>query len=212
VTTHERRLACHASQASLAASPVVGTFGTMAAEPAPGSGTDGAGTSTAPAPNDDRAVRRSRASRRVFIVALVAFLAVGALGGYGVRTRSTRSSGGGYDLEVRYASVTRPGLASPWSVEIRRAGGFDGPVRLATTARYFDSFDENGLSPDPTASTTDGERIIWEFEPPPGDMLVVSFDARIEPAVQLSWVTATTSVLDGDTAVASVRYRTVVLP
>jgi len=169
-------------------------------------------TSTIPDTTDEGAVRRSRSRRRVLIVALVAFLAVGAAGGYGVRTRTTRSSGGGYELEVRYATVTRPGLASPWSVEIRHRGGFDGPVRLATTARYFDYFDENGLSPDPASSTADGERVIWEFEPPPGDVLVVSFDARIEPAVQLSWVTATTSVLDGDTAVASVRYRTVVLP
>jgi hypothetical protein len=43
------------------------------------------------------------------------------------------------------------------------AGGFNGPVTIATTGDYFDLFVENGLDPDPEAATTSGDLLIWEF-------------------------------------------------
>jgi len=157
-------------------------------------------------------VRRARTLRRVVVVALFAFLLLAALNVFGVRTSEVTATDGGYELTVRYASVTRPGLASPWSLEIRHEGGFDGPVTVATTASYFELFDENGLDPDPSSAVSDGEHIIWEFEEPPGDVLVVSFDARIEPAAQLTWIHATTSVLEDGAPVVSATYRTFVMP
>ena len=130
-----------------------------------------------------------------------------------MRTREVSVTGGGYELTVRYAAVSRPGLATPLSFEIRRPGGFDGPVRVAVTARYLDLFDENGLSPDPVSATSDGERSIWEFEPPDdSDTLDVAFDVRLEPGVQLIAPRATTAVLDDGAPVASVSYRTWVMP
>jgi len=142
---------------------------------------------------------------------LLTFLALGATNVFGVRTSVASARGGGYRLEVVHAAVTRPGLATPWSVRVTSAGGFDGPITLATTARYFDLFDENGLDPDPAASTSDGDLLIWEFDPPPGDVLEVSFDARLGPAVQVG-KRATTSVLVDDRPVVSVSYRTWVMP
>ena len=156
--------------------------------------------------------RRGRAARRVFLVVLCLFLALGALGFLGVRSRTVKASGGGYELEVVYAQFARPGLAVPWSVTVRRPGGFQGPVTIASTDSYFDLFDENSLDPDPDSSSSDGDRIIWEFAPPEqGDTMTVSLDTRVGPNVQWGG-TGETSVLDGGQPVATVRYRTYVMP
>lgn len=150
-----------------------------------------------------------------FFVAITLFLLFGALGAYGVRHREVSASGGGFELSVRYPTITRGGLASVWSVEVRTADGapLDGPVVLATTADYFDLFDENGLDPDPAAAMSDGENIVWEFEPADGaNAISVGFDARIEPAVQFTTKSATTTLLVDGEPVASVTYRTRVMP
>ncbi len=171
---------------------------------------------TYPPPPDIHAMRRGRLGRRLFTAALVVFLGLGLLGAYGVRTREARATGGGYEVTVTYARVSRPGLATPWSVEIRRPGGFgSGPVRVAVTSSYFDAFDENGLDPDPASSYSDGEWTVWEYgtPPPPGDVMTVSFDARIEPGVQLTTVRGAMAVLDTTGAdVVGVDFRTFVLP
>ena len=170
--------------------------------------------STIPPPREVRSVRRDRLGRRVFVVALVTFLGLGALGFYGVRTREAEATGGGYELTVTYTSVTRPGLATPWSAEIRRPGGFGGEqITLAVSASYFDAFDENGLDPDPAESVNDGERTIWRFDPPPCEVMTVSFDARLQPDIQMSRVKGSAAVLDESGAsVATVDFRTLVLP
>lgn len=54
-------------------------------------------------------------------------------------------------------------------------------MTLATTASYLELFDENGLDPEPASTTADGDRVIWEIDPPDAAVLSVSFDARIEP-------------------------------
>jgi hypothetical protein len=171
--------------------------------------------STAPAPRSQASLVRARRLRWLFAACLTAFLVIGLLGGYGVRHREVTAVGGGYELTVRFATVTRPGLASVWSVEVRRTDGaeLDGPVTIATNAAYFELFDENGLDPDPPSATTDGERLIWEVEPAEGaTSVVLDFDARIEPAVQLTRKKGETSVLVDDEPVVGVTYHTNVLP
>ena len=157
---------------------------------------------------------RARAARRIFAVALAVFLAVGALGFYGVRTRTASATAGGHELSVHYASVSRPGLATPWSFEVRRPGGFPEGLTVAVTSSYFDAFDENGLEPAPLEETSDGERTIWRFAPSAGDTLAVSFDARIEPGVQLARVKGRVEVLSDRSgpAVVTVAFRTFVMP
>lgn len=170
-------------------------------------------TSTDPGQPPLERIRRARLVRRLFFVALCGLLLLGLLDVFGPRTAEVSAQGGPYEITVTYAKVTRPGLASLWSVEIRRQGGFDGPVSLATTSDYLDVFDEHGLGPEPSTSTTDADRTIWEFEPPDdGDTLVVSLDARIEPGVQAKSAEATTSVLEDGQPVVSVDYRTLVTP
>lgn len=166
-----------------------------------------------PPPVDLGRLRRARWGRRSFFTVLCAFLLAGLLGALGVRTTDISTTGAGYELTVHYATITRGGLATPWSVEVRHPGGFPAEtVTLATTAAYFDIFDENGLDPDPAESVSDGERIIWTFAAPAGDTLSVSFDARTEPAVQFERARATTELLEAAVAVAAVAYDTYVLP
>ena len=171
---------------------------------------------TAPEDTDLRLVRRARVGRRVFTLAIVVLLIAALVGLLGVRTTTATAADGGYELELRYAKVARPGLAVPWDLTITKAGGFDQdqPVRVRTKSSYLDIFDENGLDPDPSKVTQDDRYLIWEFDPPPGDTLTVSFDWRIEPGVQLKRAKGETSVLrdDGDQPVATVRYETWVTP
>jgi hypothetical protein len=157
--------------------------------------------------------RHGRRMRRAFTVVLLVFLLLGAINVYGVRTADVTATGDGFELEIHYTKVSRPGLATPWAATVRREGGFEGPVSLATTSSFFDLYDENGLDPDPLEATADADRIIWEFATPPeGDELSVTFDARIEPAAQLTWIDATTELIADDQVVAAVDYRIFVMP
>jgi hypothetical protein len=156
-------------------------------------------------------LQRSRTLRRVSLICIFAFLIAGLAGAFGVRTREVTATGNGYELTVTFATVTRPGLATPWSVDVQRPGGFDGPITIAATSDYLDMFDENGLDPDPSASTADPEFVVWEFDPPMGDTLSVSFDARIEPAQQWGR-SGTVKVLADDAEVVQASFRTWVMP
>lgn len=151
-------------------------------------------------------------ARRIVLALLFAILLAGIAGAFGVRTREATAIANGYELTVTYAAVTRPGLATPWSVDVRRPGGFlEGPITIAASGEYLDMFDENGLDPQPSASTADPEFVVWEFDPPMGDTLSVSFDARLEPAKQWGR-SGTVKVLDGETELVEVSFRTWVMP
>jgi hypothetical protein len=166
---------------------------------------------TAPPETSLSTLRRSRAVRRLLLAGLTAFVLVGATSFLGAHTNVQRGSGGGYEVTLAYPRVSRPGLAIRWILTIRHPGGFDGPVRVGTTSRYFDLFDFNNLDPTPGSATTHGELTVWEFDPPVGETLVVTLDGRIEPAQQ-SGRSAVTSVLNGDVPVVTLSYETRVMP
>jgi hypothetical protein len=155
--------------------------------------------------------RRARALRRLFMTLLFAVLAVGATGGLGVNSRTTTVQGGGYQLTVTYGQITRPGLATPWSLEIRHPGGFDGPITVSTNTKYLDLFDENGFDPQPSKSTATPDMVTWEFDPPDGDTLGVSLDARLEPGAQWGRTGETSVLVDGQPVVTA-KYKTWVMP
>ena len=152
-----------------------------------------------------------RVGRRVVLTVLTLIVLAGAAGLLGVRSRTVSASAHGYDLSVTYATITRSGLSTPWSFSVHRDGGFEGPVTVATTLDYFELFDENGLDPDPSAATIDGDLLVWTFDPPEGETLSVAFDARLGPAVQTG-KHATTVVLESQTPVVEVSYDTRVMP
>lgn len=160
---------------------------------------------------DERAARRARAGRRAFLAAIALLVALGASGLLGVRTAQVSSEAEGYALVVTYASVTRAGLATPWSVEISNPSGLPDSLSIETTSSFLDAFDENGLDPEPVSSSSDGEWLRWTFEPPEGTTFEVSFDARVEPAVQWTRRGTTRLLVDG-VVITEISFTMRVMP
>jgi hypothetical protein len=156
-------------------------------------------------------VRRARNGRRVILTLTCLLVLLGASSMLGVRQATVSAESGGIEMTLTYAAVSRLGVATPWELQISREGGFRGPVTVATTNSYFDIFDQNDLSPQPSSSTTDGDLILWEFDPPEGETLTVSVDARIEPIFR-GGRAADTSVRENGVDVVGVSYETRVMP
>lgn len=149
--------------------------------------------------------------RRGVLTLLLCFVLAGLAGLLGVHTTTSAAQEGGWSVSLRHAGVARAGLDVPWEVTVRHRGGFDGDVVLAVTADYFDIFETQGFDPEPSDETRDGSTRYLTFARPPGDTLVVSFDAYIQPASQVGR-RGVLSVVDGGRRVASVDFRTVLLP
>jgi hypothetical protein len=166
-------------------------------------------------PSEDSGTYRWERVVRYTSMAVILVLVLAGLTGFlGVRTSSATASGNGLSLTVDHASITRPGLATPFSMVIESTDGSPLPPSLTTRvdSAYLAMFDENGLDPDPTASFQSNQWTWWEFEvPEDSSVLEVSFDARLEPAVQ-SGMSANAAVeVDGREA-AAVEFTTWVLP
>jgi len=166
---------------------------------------------TAAVRTDIGRARRARSARRVAMGLLGVLVVVALTSFLGPHTTTISGSGSGYRLTLTYPSVTRPGLAVRWILEVNHPGGFDGKVTIATTSRYFDLFDFNNLDPVPSSQTTDGTNSIWVFDPAPGDVLTITMDARLEPAQQYGKSAVTELRLGGLRAVV-LRYTTRVMP
>jgi hypothetical protein len=126
--------------------------------------------------------RRGLLLRRAFLCLLAVFVALGATGVFGVRSKVVAGAPGhDFQLSVRYPSVTRAGLPASITIRVTHDGGFDGPVTLAITRSYLGLFDEQGVRPEPDASTSEGPMLVWEFEPPDrGDTFTVTIDVIVE--------------------------------
>jgi hypothetical protein len=145
------------------------------------------------------------------VVGLAILDAVDSVDVYGVQTRHVEDQGGGYELSVHFASTSRPGLATPFGVDVRHPGGFDGPITIAVERSYLRIWDENGFWPAPSSETTWGPWVLLEFDPPEGDVLSIAFDARIEPAAQTG-ATGRVAVLDETTTLVDVGFETRIRP
>ncbi len=133
---------------------------------------------------DEGRLRLARNLRRVGLGAMFVFVAVGALGLFDTRDGEGEAAGGGVELEVSYPERARAGLDSNLELTITRSGGFDEPVPVAIDAEWLSIFQVGGVQPQPDSETADPERVIWEFEPPPGDTLQVSIDLALRPALR----------------------------
>lgn len=149
--------------------------------------------------------------RRAFLLTLLLWVLAGLVGLLGVRTDVARDSGAGWELSLRHASIARAGLDVPFEVTVRRDGGFDGEVTLALTGRYLDLYETQGFHPEPASTTRGSDLLLLTFTAPPGETLVVAYDAYVQPSSQVG-DGGTLSVLDGGRAVASVDFETVLLP
>jgi hypothetical protein len=117
----------------------------------------------------------------------------------------------GTELRVEYPSVTRPALASAFSIEVSRPDGFDRPVVLAISRPWIEVWDENGLYPTPDSETGEGEWVVYEFAPPDGNEFRFFYDARLEPARQ-EGVDGAVELRDEGDAILTVTFHTVVRP
>lgn len=172
-----------------------------------------AGVATLEDSRDAQAVRRARDGRRAGLAALAAVVLLGASGLLGVRSStSTVESPDGWSLQVEHPQVTRAGVAAPLHVTVRRAGGFDGPVTLSVSSALLERFDFQNFYPNPAAETATGADLLYEFDPPPGDTLLLSLDARTAPDQNGSTEVYRVALLVEGRAVAQVRFRMWVVP
>ncbi|MGQ0744434.1 MAG: hypothetical protein ACT4OS_08900 [Acidimicrobiales bacterium] len=155
-----------------------------------------------------------RVGRRTFLAAMIILVGVGLTGTFGVRTADVTQSTNGYEVIVSHARVTRPGLATPWSLTVRSARGFPtGQVVISSTAEYFEAFDQNSLDPEPTGAFSDGDRLIWRFEVDPvATTFQVNLDARIEPGIQATRLVGRSEILEEGRLQVAAGYSTLVMP
>lgn len=174
----------------------------------------GARPDTLPPPPGEGWLTFERALRLLAVIVMLSVVVGAATGMLGVRSRTASGEAGGVEATVEYAHVVRPGLAAPFSVTVasRDRTPLPSPLEVAVGLDYMELFDENGLDPQPTSEHTDAGDLVWSFEVPPEiHEFAVSFDGRIEPAVQ--WRrSGRVLVTVGDRQVADVAITTWVAP
>lgn len=152
--------------------------------------------------------------RRSFIGLLTVGLLATLLGLLGDRTQRTTatSADGRWTLSLLHARWSRAGLDVPFEVTVTRRGGFVGPVVLGITGSYLDIYETQGFHPEPSATYRDASTLFLEFEPPPsGEVLVVAYDAYIQPASRQG-TAGTLAVRSGDAVLVSLDFATRLLP
>lgn len=131
---------------------------------------------------------------------------------WGVSGDRVRAAEDGYVLEVKYPSVTRPAIASPFEIFVTKEGGFGGPVDIAIDPEFLEMWDYQAFYPEPSGWRADPDMVVMTVEPTDLNVLRVFFDARIQPAQQ-SGVDAWVAVLDGaGDVIVRVDFSTRVLP
>jgi len=159
-----------------------------------------------------RQERTAAWGRRVVLAVLLIIVLAGASGLLGVRASTGVAVAGGYTLRVDHASVARAGLDVPWQVTVTHQGGFEKSLTLAVTGDYFDIYETQGFTPEPSSSVRDAHTLFLTFDAPAGDTFTVDYDAYIQPSSQRG-AGATVSVVDAALRpIASVHINTALLP
>ena len=159
-----------------------------------------------------RLANRARQGRRAAIVMLWLIVLAGAAGLLGAHSRTTSASGEGVEVSLTYAGIARAGWDVPWHLVITKQGGFgDGTVTVAVSRSFFDIYETQGFHPSPDGETSDGRYVYLEFAPPPGDTLVVDYDAYIQPTSQIGRHSDLKVIIDGQERVG-LSWRTFLLP
>jgi hypothetical protein len=140
-----------------------------------------AGTELEP---DPKRLRTARAMRRVGVAALFVLLGLGLAGVFDPSEDDASAGDGELALEVSFPERARAGLESTLELQVTRAAGFRAPVQISLTRDWLALFDLGSIDPEPESSTGDDERLIWSFEPPPGDELDVTVNLSLRPAVR----------------------------
>lgn len=151
-------------------------------------------------------------ARRVTVSLIFVLVAVAATGWLGVHSSTVTASGHGYQLTVRYAQVARAGLDVPFTLRVTAPEAISGDIVIGISADYFRMFETQGFFPEPSDTTSDADTVFLTFAPPPtGKVLVVDYDAYIQPANQIGKSATITVFVDGEPQV-STRITTELLP
>jgi hypothetical protein len=173
-------------------------------------GTDEYST-TADVPSEPRS-RLERWSTRTGLLLLVLVVAAGASGLLGPRKGSTSASAAGYRLAVEYPAITRAGEPAPLHVRVESETGFSGKIELAFCDDLFDDLDFQNWYPNPSAETGDTGKLLFEFDPPDGDVFEVSLDARSAPGAFGEIEDCRVRLIEDDAEVTSVSFHTWRMP
>jgi hypothetical protein len=117
-----------------------------------------------------------------------------------------------YRLSVMHPRMARSGQPVPLRIEVRRPGGFDDSVTLEISRGLLNHADFQNWYPNPSAETGDQSALRYEFDAPPGDLLAVSLDARMQPNQLASSFDEAVSVLEKDSPMITARFRVNVAP
>ena len=155
--------------------------------------------------------RRRAWGRRILVVLFALPVLGGAVGLLGLREGEARASAGGYELRVKFAEMSRAGIATPFDIYVEHADGFDSPVTLKINHEYFTLFDLNGIFPAPSTELVDEGMVVWEFDPPEGDTFRVHVDWRVQPSVHVGTSGRVELFID-DTFITQVTFDTRLVP
>jgi hypothetical protein len=166
---------------------------------------------TADVPDEPRS-RLERWSTRTGLLLLVLVVAAGAVGLLGPRKGSTSATAGGYQLAVEYPAITRAGEPAPLHVRIESETGFSDKIQLGLCDDLFDDLDFQNWYPNPSAETGDLGKLLYEFDPPAGNVFEVSLDARSAPGSFGEIEDCKVRLLEDDAEVLSVVFHTWRMP
>lgn len=154
----------------------------------------------------------SRWTTRAGVGLLCLVVGAAALGWLGPTTASTGDAFGNWSVEVTHPRVTRAGMPAPLTFEITRSEGFDEPLTLTLCTNFFDDLDFQNWYPVPSAETASGDRLVYEFDPPPGTTIRIALDARTAPGQFGEVVHCSVTVREGSADVLEVPFTTWRLP
>lgn len=149
---------------------------------------------------------------RAGLLLLVLVVLAGAVGLLGPRKGNTSASAGGYRLDVQYPAITRAGEPAPLHIRVTSRSGFDGPIRISLCDDLFDDLDFQNWYPNPSAETGGTTKLLYEFDPPKGNVFETSLDARSAPGEFGEIEDCGVSVLEQGDEVVSVSFNTWRLP
>ncbi|WP_110241810.1 hypothetical protein [Nocardioides gilvus] len=116
--------------------------------------------------------------RRVGIALLVLFLVVVMTGALGPRTAQVSAAGPVTELDVTHPAVVRSGLASEMTATWRQEEGV-GATRLSVDPALLAALGIERIEPAPRGETSDGTRLLLDFEPTGAQSYTVTFSGRV---------------------------------
>ena len=150
--------------------------------------------------------------RRTGSILLVLFVLAGLFGLLGDRTGVVEGAAAdGHHLRLEYAVTSRPGMDVPFQIRLTRAEGLDSEVTLALTGDYLDMYETQGWYPEPTEQTRDGEWLYLTFATEGQPVMVIDFNAYIQPNALLPRSGELALVVDGE-PVDPLSFRTFLFP